>query len=196
MAQQRQGAVLKHALQAAAGAGVGAGGQVAQIPLQLARRCQQTHLQLSDRHRTIRPVTIEITTAHAGGQSLSTTAATSEGVQHQTHNRHQHQEAEEATAAEKEGNDEREADAPTAVAPLVTTAAVTTAVAAGHRSGTEAASTDATTAGSQCRLGQEHHNSQGCTNQRRKHQASDAATLQRCGVLFRQNQNRKRWSEI
>ena len=86
MAQQGEGALLQHPLQATVGAGIGLAGEVAQVALQLPGRRQQAHLQLGHGHRAIHLGPIQITTAHPCGQSR--TAAATQGIHQQTHHRH------------------------------------------------------------------------------------------------------------
>ena len=132
---------------------------------------------MGDRDRTIARRAVDGTALHARRQGRTATAA--HRVHQQTDHGHQDQEAKEAAAAEEEGHHKGEAEA-AAIAALITAAPVATpAIAAGHRSGAEAATTNATTAGGLTRLGnrQEEREHQG-----RNHQATEQPAHERGGT--------------
>ena len=141
MAQQGEGGVLKSLLQTSGLAGVGTGGEPAQIGLQIAGSGQQAHLHLGNGHRAIGAAAVGQITAPAASQGGPATTATANGIDQQAHHGHQHQKAKQAAAAKAKHRDqERKANsaAPVAtpIAPSITAAAAIaaapTAITAAH----------------------------------------------------------------
>ena len=151
MAQQGEGGLLKSLLQPSGLAGVGTGGEPAQIGLKIAGSCQQAHLHLGNGHRTISAAAVGQITAPAAGEGLTTTLATTtaNGIDQQAHHGHQHQKAKQAAAAKAKHRDqEGKTNPPAPVAAPIAAAVTPTPITAAHGGrGAKAAAPNPATAG-------------------------------------------------